>query len=76
MRTIRILSLSAIAVVLLVSIFTRCTKKEATAEALVTVNEQPDYFLLRPEVEKAFGYAHAVKIGNDIKISEVHKSNP
>ena len=28
-----------------------------------------DYFLLRPEVEKAFGYTHAVKIGNDIKIS-------
>ncbi|MEM6516406.1 MAG: RidA family protein [Bacteroidota bacterium] len=31
--------------------------------------EKPDYFLLRPEVEKAFGYSHAVKIGNSIKIS-------
>ncbi|MEM6697360.1 MAG: RidA family protein [Bacteroidota bacterium] len=31
--------------------------------------EEPEYFLLRPEVEKAFGYAHAVKIGNHIKIS-------
>ena len=30
---------------------------------------QPEYFLLRPEVEKAYGYSHAVKIGNDIKIS-------
>ena len=29
----------------------------------------PEYFLLRPEVEKAFGYTHAVKIGDDIKIS-------
>jgi len=29
----------------------------------------PEYFALRPEVEKAFGYTHAVKIGNDIKIS-------
>jgi enamine deaminase RidA (YjgF/YER057c/UK114 family) len=28
-----------------------------------------DYFLLRPEVEKTSGYSHAVKIGNDIKIS-------
>lgn len=28
-----------------------------------------DYFHLRPEVEKAYGYAHAVRIGNDIKIS-------
>ena len=32
-------------------------------------NEAPEYFLLRPEVEKAYGYAHAVRIGDDIKIS-------
>lgn len=38
--------------------------EEAIAEA-----EKPEYFLLRPEVEKAYGYSHAVKIGNDIKIS-------
>ncbi|HBR54723.1 MAG TPA: RidA family protein, partial [Flavobacteriaceae bacterium] len=25
--------------------------------------------MLRPEVEKAYGYTHAVKIGNSIKIS-------
>ncbi len=31
--------------------------------------ETPVYFSLRPEVEKAYGYTHAVKIGNDIKIS-------
>lgn len=31
--------------------------------------EKPDYFLLRPDVEKAYGYSHAVKIGNSIKIS-------
>ncbi len=29
----------------------------------------PEYFLLRPEVEKIFGYSHAVKIGDDLKIS-------
>lgn len=29
----------------------------------------PEYFLLRPNVEKAYGYSHAVKIGDDIKIS-------
>lgn len=28
-----------------------------------------DYFHLRPEVEKAYGYTHAVKIGDEIKIS-------
>ena len=31
--------------------------------------DAPEYFLLRPEVEQAYGYSHAVKIGNDIKIS-------
>jgi len=31
--------------------------------------EIPEYFLLRPEVEKAYGYSHAVKIGSEIKIS-------
>ena len=31
--------------------------------------EKPEYFSLRPEVEKQYGYTHAVKIGNDLKIS-------
>lgn len=31
--------------------------------------KSPEYFNLRPEVEKAYGYAHAVRVGNDIKIS-------
>ncbi len=30
---------------------------------------QPEYFLLRPEVEQAYGYSHAVKIGTRIKVS-------
>jgi enamine deaminase RidA (YjgF/YER057c/UK114 family) len=44
------------------------TKKSSPAETVV-IDESPDYFLLRPEVEKAYGYSHAVKIGNSIKIS-------
>jgi len=32
-------------------------------------SEPPEYFLLRPEVENAYGYSHAVRIGNHIKIS-------
>jgi 2-iminobutanoate/2-iminopropanoate deaminase len=32
-------------------------------------SETPEYFQLRPRVEKEYGYTHAVKIGNDIKIS-------
>lgn len=35
----------------------------------IAVDETPDYFQLRPEVEKAYGYSHAVKIGNSIKVS-------
>lgn len=38
------------------------------AEASVMPTE-PEYFLLRPEVEKAYGYTHAIRIGDDIKIS-------
>ena len=30
---------------------------------------KPDYFHLRPDVEKAYGYTHAVRVGNDIKVS-------
>ncbi len=32
-------------------------------------SEKPEYFNLRPEVEKAYGYSHAVKIENSIKVS-------
>lgn len=42
--------------------------KPQTTETIVE-NEVPDYFQLRPEVEKAYGYTHAVEIGNEIKIS-------
>ena len=38
-------------------------------EKAATTAEVPEYFNLRPEVEKTYGYTHAVKIGNDIKIS-------
>jgi 2-iminobutanoate/2-iminopropanoate deaminase len=30
---------------------------------------RPEYFQLRPAVEKAYGYTHAVRIGDYIKIS-------
>ena len=35
----------------------------------IVESAEPEYFLLRPEVEKAYGYSHAVKIGNSIKVS-------
>jgi enamine deaminase RidA (YjgF/YER057c/UK114 family) len=42
--------------------------KEIEKEVVITP-ENPEYFLLRPKIEKAYGYSHAVKIGNSIKIS-------
>lgn len=39
------------------------------AENTAAMTEAPEYFLLRPEVEKAYGYTHAIRIGDDIKIS-------
>ena len=47
-------------------------QKEETKEVekeVIVESEKPEYFLLRPDVEKAYGYSHAVKIGNSIKIS-------
>ena len=39
--------------------------KEVTAKQVDT----PEYFNLRPKLEKDYGYSHAVKIGDDLKIS-------
>ena len=35
----------------------------------LSTGDDPEYYMLRPEVERAFGYSHAVRIGRDIKIS-------
>lgn len=43
------------------------TQSEQTMDSSLAA--APEYFLLRPEVEKAYGYTHAIKIGADIKIS-------
>ena len=40
-----------------------------TTPAVAQEEETIEYYSLRPETEKAYGYTHAVKIGNDIKVS-------
>jgi enamine deaminase RidA (YjgF/YER057c/UK114 family) len=45
------------------------SKADANKEVKETKADSTEYFLLRPDIEKAYGYSHAVKIGNDIKIS-------
>lgn len=32
-------------------------------------HDTPEYYLFRPAVEKAYGYAHAVRVGDHIKFS-------
>jgi enamine deaminase RidA (YjgF/YER057c/UK114 family) len=44
-------------------------KTVADKEAYKTVSDAPEYFNLRPQLEKDYGYTHAVKIGNHLKIS-------
>jgi len=38
-------------------------------EVKIASVDTPDYFLFRPKVEKEYGYSHAVRIGDHIKIS-------
>ena len=56
------------------SFFEACNEADhskATAEAAIKPahTDTTEYFLLRPEVEKTYGYSHAVRLGDDIKIS-------
>lgn len=43
--------------------------KTIEVETIVAKVDSPEYFLLRPKLEKEYGYSHAVRIGDDLKIS-------
>ena len=45
------------------------TQTTADIPAVAEETETEEYYSLRPETEKAFGYTHAVRIGDDIKVS-------
>jgi 2-iminobutanoate/2-iminopropanoate deaminase len=45
------------------------TPPAPAAEAATKSAAAPEYFNLRPKLEKDYGYTHAVKIGDDVKIS-------
>jgi 2-iminobutanoate/2-iminopropanoate deaminase len=45
------------------------SKVIADEEVKTTQSDTPEYFNLRPKLEKDYGYSHAVKIGDDLKIS-------
>ncbi len=65
------LSASIITLLLISSGCNNSDKPKLTADKNIkpAQTETPEYFNLRPQVEKEFGYSHAVKIGDDIKIS-------
>ncbi|OGU71009.1 MAG: enamine deaminase RidA [Ignavibacteria bacterium RBG_16_34_14] len=53
-------------------LFTSCASKDNQVEernTRHTENETHEYFLLRPEAEKNYGYSHAVRIGDELIIS-------
>lgn len=54
-------------------LFTACNTAvkpgEAKEENKTASTEAPEYFNLRPKLEKEYGYTHAVRIGDDLKIS-------
>lgn len=45
-----------------------CGGDNTGAQTAVTTAE-PEWFLLRPEVEKAYGYSHGVRVGDAVTIS-------
>jgi len=69
----RPLLFSAIRLAICCAVLTSCKDNTSTGTEQVlpkeTVVDTPQYFLLRPKLEKEYGYSHAVQIGNDLKIS-------
>ena len=57
-----------------VIIFSSCSRPDNLKpspgnDVKTAVTDTAEYFLLRPKLEKDYGYSHAVKFGNDLKIS-------
>ncbi|MBC7937473.1 MAG: RidA family protein [Rhizobacter sp.] len=57
-----------------VILFCACNNGSSSTNNLtelpVATKDSPEYFMLRPKIEKElYGYTHAVRIGDDIKIS-------
>jgi enamine deaminase RidA (YjgF/YER057c/UK114 family) len=71
MKNISFYFSSAFIVLCLLSSCNNADKSKNTSEVEVKVvsSDKPEYFNLRPKLEKDYGYTHAVKIGDDLKIS-------
>lgn len=56
------------------SVFSACTnsgdpKATVNIDSKAATPDTAEYFNLRPKLEKEYGYTHAVRIGDDLKIS-------
>jgi 2-iminobutanoate/2-iminopropanoate deaminase len=69
------ISLTASSLLISTLIFISCNNSDKpiitsdSPQTKVSQNDTADYYLFRPKVEKEYGYSHAVKIGDDLKIS-------
>src|SRR5436190_7434307 len=68
------ISLLASALLIAISFLCSCnnadnSKATREDETKLIQTDTLEYFNLRPKLEKDYGYSHAVKIGNDLKIS-------
>jgi 2-iminobutanoate/2-iminopropanoate deaminase len=68
------ISLLASGLLISLSILSSCnntdsSKPTSDKEVKATQPDTAAYFLFRPKLEKEYGYSHAVKIGDDLKIS-------
>lgn len=68
-----ILRLAVIAIVVTSSLYScqdaTTSKADTTKDSTESIATSPEYFNLRPALEKAYGYSHAVKIGDELIIS-------
>lgn len=62
----RLIALSITAIFL---VMTAYGQKKAVQPAKGSQGDKPEYFMLRPGVEKQYGYTHAVRIGKELIIS-------
>ncbi len=63
------LTVPALTLILCFQLFACTTPDAGSQSAAAEATEAPEYFLLRPDVENAYGYSHAVRIGGVLKVS-------
>lgn len=70
----------ALAAIIIAATIYSCNQEAPEKETTKAETTRPEYFLLRPELEKMYGYTQAVRVGNIVKIGGVisidDKGNP